>query len=344
MLDVCVQHGASDFHLHPDALPRLRIDTALQSMAADAPVPAKAVERILGEVLDDAQRMQLSLDGELRRVYESPSSGVRARVHAYVSERGTHLQLHLLPQEVPSPEQLGLGEALSVLEERPYGIVMCSGPAGSGVTTTLWSLCQALAMRRARHVVALESPLEMKLRAGMGLFEQREVGKHVESYAQGIAWALSEGADVIVVSDMLAPGALEASLGATSARCLVLGGAKASSSVRALSRLLGDVDSDAARLRGQLAYGLRLLLHQRLLPRSSETGCVAALEAWLGGAELSQLIRQGDLRGLCDALRAPGDAGRFSLRDALSGLVRGAVISPAVMRATLGIDHAFLES
>jgi twitching motility protein PilT len=341
-LELCAQHGASDYHLHSGAQPRMRIDGTLHALRADQRVSELAVEHVLAEVLGDEERMQLTLDGELRVIHQS-ESGIRARLSAFVSEHGSHLQLHVLPIDVPSAEQLGLGGALSILREKPWGLAICSGPTGSGVTTTLWALAQSLANERARYSVSLESPVELNAHCGVGLFEQREVGRHVESYAAGVAWALAEGADLIVVSDLLAPGAFEASLHAARARCLVIAGMRAGSSFAALRRLLSEAQGDAELLRRSLADGLRMLMHQRLLPRRNAPGSIAAFELVLGGGRLMQHLRRAELLQLAAAFEVSHDPELFTLRDALNDLVRGSIISPDSMRAALGVDRGCLE-
>ena len=341
-LELCAQHGASDYHLHSGALPRLRIDGRMHMLAADQPVSDAAVEQILAEVLTDAERMQLTLDGELRVIHES-ESGIRARLHALVSENGPHLQLHVLPIDVPSPAQLGLGPALRVLSDKPWGLAICSGPAGSGVTTTQWSLAQALCAERSRHIVTLENPVELNVQCGVGVFEQREVTRHVESYAAGIRWALAEGADVVVVADLLAPGAFEASLQASRARCLVLGGTRAGSSFAVLRRLLSEAQGDPENARRELADGLRLLLHQRLVPRREPPGRVAAFELILGSARLTQHLRKAEMLQLAAAIESSAPDEVLTLRDALTDLVSASIISADAMRSALGVDRRCLE-
>ena len=341
-LELCAAHGASDYHLHSGSLPRLRIDGRLHTLASDEVVTEATVENILAEALGDAERMQLTLDGELRVIHES-ESGIRARLQAFVSEHGPHLQLHVLPLDVPSPEQLGLNMALRALQAKPWGLAICSGPSGSGVTTTLWSLAQALCAERARHIVSLESPIELNMQCGIGLFEQREVARHVESFAAGIQWALAEGADVILVADLLAPGAFEASLQATRGRCLVLGGMRAGSSYAALRRLLCEAQGDAEIVRRELADGLRLLVHQRLVPRREPPGRVAAFEVVLGSARLLQHVRKAELLQLAAALEVSQPDELVTLRDALQELVGQAIITADTMRSVLGVDRRCLE-
>jgi twitching motility protein PilT len=230
-----------------------------------------------------------------------------------------------------------------VLSDKPWGLAICSGPAGSGVTTTQWSLAQALCAERARHIVTLENPIELNVQCGVGVFEQREVSRHVESYAEGIRWALAEGADVVVVADLLAPGAFEASLQAARARCLVLGGMRAGSSFAALRRLLCDAQGDPEIIRRELADGLRLLMHQRLVPRREPPGRVAAYELVRGSSRVTQHLRKAELLQLAAALEGPQSEELVTLRDALNELVSAAVISADAMRSALGVDRRCLE-
>src|SRR5262249_34948494 len=148
------------------------------------------------------RQLQMQVDGELRFVYDLPGVG-RARGHAYQSELGLNLVLRLLAREVLAPERLGLGAAMRALREAPHGLCVCSGPAGSGKTTSLFALTRALTAERALHVVSLENPIELQHGGALGLIEQREVGRHVSGFADGIDWALRQSADVIVVADLL---------------------------------------------------------------------------------------------------------------------------------------------
>lgn len=332
-LELCAEMGASDAFVSAGAVPCLRIDGRLWPLAGEQPLRPSAAERAIAEVLDDAQLMQLSLDGELRCSYQLPGGNLRARLHAFAGEHGLNVALRLLAADAPAAERIGLGPALRVLRESPWGLCICSGPAGSGRTTSLWSLTKALASERALHVISLESPLELQFQSGLGLCEQREVGQHVASYAEGIDWALNEAADVIVVSDLLAPGAFAASLRACRARCLVLAGVRAASSLGALSRLLSEPAQDAELLRFELSHALRLLLHQRLVPRAKVAGRVAAVEQVLNTPQVAQLIRDDKLQQLQTVLASSKALGMVSLDDALEQLVRASTISQESARA-----------
>ena len=332
-LELCAEFGASDLFVCAGALPCLRIDGRLWPLAGEQPLPPAAAERAIAEVLDDGQLMQLSMDGELCCSYQLQGGGLRARLHAFAGERGLNLAVRLLAADAPPPERLGLGSALRLLRDSPWGLCICSGPAGSGKTSSLWSLTKALASERALHVVSLESPIELQFPSGLGLCEQREVGQHVASYAEGIEWALHEAADVIVVSDLLAPGAFAASLRASRARCLVLAGVRASSSLGALSRLLSEPPQDAELLRFELSYALRLLLHQRLVPKAKIAGRTAAIEQVLNTPQVAQLIRDDKLQQLQTVLASSKSAGLVSLDDALDELVRASTITLETARA-----------
>jgi twitching motility protein PilT len=331
-LQVALQSGASDLHLHSGAQLCMRVDGKLWPLTDGVVITRDVAERVIAEVLDQAQRMQLALEGELRFSYALAGVG-RVRAHAYSQERGTDIVFRLSPSPLGSAEKLGLSSVLRSVREQPAGLYVCSGPAGAGKTTTLAALTQALVSERARHVVSVESPIEIVHTAGLGLVEQREVGQHVSSFAQGIELAQRQGADIIVVSDLGAEGALEASLRAASARCLELGGLRASSAVQAISKLLRARDArHAEQLRFELSHALQLVTHQRLLPRAKGSGRVLALETLVNTPQVSLLFREDKLHQLPAAMSAGRNHGMLLLDDALEELVRAGTISHEAAR------------
>jgi twitching motility protein PilT len=326
-LAASVELAASDLQLQVGAPACVRIDGELTPLGSDGPLTRDQLERALREVLDDSQRGQYALAGELRGSYEAAGVG-RFRVHAFSSERGDNLSLRIWPRDIPSPERLGLGPALRLLRESMWGLCVCSGPAGSGKTLSLAALTKALALERALHIVSIEHPIELTHDAGLGIVEQREVGRHVPDFAIGIRWAELQGADVIVVSDLSAPGALEACLRVARSRRLVLAGLRASSSASALAKLMHPTDPQQGELRRfELAHSLRLLLHQRLLPRARGSGRVAAFEQTINGGPIAQIIRENKLQQLPTVLAAGKAAGMQTLAGALDELVRTGTIA-----------------
>jgi twitching motility protein PilT len=178
------------------------------------------------------------------------------------------------------------------------------------------------------HVVSIEDPIELTCDTGLGLVEQREVGKHVPTFAAGIEWAQRQGADVIMVADLEAKGCLEACLQAARARCLVLAGLRASSCASALSKLMSAPDVvDHEALRFELAYGLRLALSQRLMPRARGAGRIAVFEQVINTSQVTQVIREDKLQQLHAVMAAGKTAGMSTLDDALDELVRTGAIA-----------------
>jgi twitching motility protein PilT len=326
-LAVANEFGASDLHLHSGSPVCARVDGQLFPLLGEQLLSRAAAERVIAELLDETQRTQLLVDGEVRFAYEMESIGC-LRAHAYAQERGTDLVVRILPKEIGTAEKLGLAAALRTLRDAPAGLCVCSGPAGSGKTTSLAVLVHALSSERALHVVSIEQPIELIHDVGLGLVERREVGVHVASFAEGIEWAERQAADLIVVADLSAPGALAASLHAARARCLVLAGLRASSAANALAKLINSEPAQSAELsRFELAQSLRLLLNQRLLPRARGAGRVAAFETVPNSSALAQLIREDKLQQLPAAMAAGKAVGMSTLDDALDELFRSGVIT-----------------
>ncbi|HEY2735007.1 MAG TPA: ATPase, T2SS/T4P/T4SS family [Polyangiales bacterium] len=331
-LEIALQAGASDLHVHAGAPLAIRVDGTLFSLSTSA-LTRDDTERAIAEVLDETQRTQLLLDGDLRFSHETALG--RFRAHAFGQSRGTDIVFRLLPKQLAAAETLGLGPALRSVRDLAPGLFIFSGPAGSGKTTTLAALTAALANDRARHIVSIEDPIEIVHEAGLGLIEQRELGEHVDDHAGAIRLAQLQAADVIVVSDLGEDGALEAALRAASARCIVLAGLRASSAAHALTRLLRVEAARAGeRLRHELAHAMRVVMHQRLLPRAKGEGRVVAFECLINTPQVAQLVREDKLPQLTAAMSAGRNLVMILLDDALDELVRaGTITSDAARRA-----------
>ncbi|HEX4353589.1 MAG TPA: ATPase, T2SS/T4P/T4SS family, partial [Polyangiales bacterium] len=186
-----------------------------------------------------------------------------------------------------------------------------------------------------RHIVSLEDPIEIVHESGLGLIEQREIGRHADGYAGAIRLAQLQAADVIVIADLAAEGALAAALSAARGHVIVLGGLRASSAAHALTRLLQvDEVRDAERVRHELAHTIRAVMHQRLLPRAKGEGRVVAFECLINTPQVGQLVREDKLQQLTAAMSAGRNLGMILLDDALDELLRaGTITSDAARRA-----------
>jgi twitching motility protein PilT len=303
LLKLARERGASDLHLSPGSPPLARLNGVIVPLAPE-PLARDALQLLLLEIADSGARARFEKTSEADFAYELPGV-VRARCSLYEQARGIAGALRLLPLEIPGCDELGLPPEAMDLVDRPFGLVILSGPPGSGRTCTEAALVDALNRTECRHIVTLEAPIEFRHTCRKSLVDQREIGRHTPSLAQGFRAALHADADVIAACEPRTTEAIELALEASSGR-LVLLTWTATCAARALSGVLAGFPGDArARVAALLAETLAGVLGHRLVPRADGPGRTLALELLVGTPEVAALVREQRIAEL-DALRDAG--------------------------------------
>lgn len=326
-LRVAVDQRGSDLHLHSGKPPTVRLDGDL------IPLPFRVLSdlearRFLYEILDPERRAQLEQRKQLDFVHVVPRVG-RFRVNAFYQREGLSAVFRVVPDQVPRLEDLILPPAVRELTRLQNGLVLITGPTGSGKTTTMAAMINEINRTSPRHVITLEDPVEFIHRRIQAAITQREVGRDVESFTTGLRSALREAPDVLMVGELRDPETVVLALQAAETGVLVLGTLHTRSAAGAPDRILDSVpDGSRDQARSVLSVLLRGVIAQRLCRRAWGEGRIAALEILMQSHAVSSMIREGKAHQLDALLKSPGSEtnGTQSLDRCLLRYVREGLI------------------
>ena len=292
LLSALVRHGASDLHCRPGSVPVMRRGGELVR-EGDTPFTAEDVAKQAGAMLTTEQQQELLRSGSVVGAHSEPGVG-RFRVAAYRQRGSVAMVVHVVPDDVPKLDDLGLPTAATTLAAAPKGLVLVASPVGNGGTTTLGALVDHVNSTQRRHIVTVEDPIEVLHRDGIGMVSQLEVGADVPTIADGIRVAAKLDADVIAVSDVSERATGNAVLEAVARGRLVLagiGGYSVLSAIHTFLELFSVEEREIAR--AALSRGLAGILAQRLLP-TVDGELVAAVESLVHTTKIQQCIAEPD--------------------------------------------------
>lgn len=326
-LRVAVDQRGSDLHLHAGKAPTVRLDGEL------IPLPFRTLtdleaRRFLYEILDPVRRAQLESRKQLDLVHTVPGVG-RFRVNAFFQRDGLSAVFRVVPDRVPQLDDLLLPPSVRELSRLPNGLVLVTGPTGSGKTTTMAAMIHEINRTSPRHIITLEDPVEFIHRRMMAAITQREVGRDVESFATGLKSALREAPDVLMVGELRDPETVSLALQAAETGVLVLGTLHTRSAAAAPERILDSVpEGSREQARSVLSVLLRGVIAQRLCRRAWGEGRIAALEILMQSHAASAMIREGKAHQLDALVKSPGSEnhGTLSLDRCLLRYVREGLI------------------
>ena len=329
--DVARARGASDLHLREDEPPTLRLHGRLEALD-EAPLAHEELASLLGARGRREVERGRSID-----LAHRTEDGARVRVNAYQSARGVALACRFLPRSAPTLDALG-ARALADLASLPNGLVLITGPTGSGKSSTMAALAKSLLRARSALLVTLEDPIEFELdlededaprgrRAPTSLVRQRQIGRDVRDFATGLRDALREDPDVLMVGEMRDAESAALAITAAETGHLVLTTLHARSAASAIDRII-DTQPEAHRgmLRSQLADSLRAIVAQRLVPRVGG-GRVLALEVLRATPAITSALREGRSGAAVSAMQTGKQSGMVTLERSLADLVRAGTIT-----------------
>jgi len=327
MLDRMVSNGASDLHLKVGGPPVFRINGGLVPYESIPSVTLEDMRESFEQMTSEAQRAAFSEDLELDFAY-SMRSGSRIRVNAF-SQWGTlGMVIRLIQTEAPVLDQLGLPEICKTLVMKPRGMVIVTGPTGSGKSTTLAAMINYLNNSKPRKIVTIEDPVEFLHHDNKCVFCQRELGMDTRSFSEGLKHALRQDADVILVGEMRDLDTTAAALTAAETGHLVLATLHTPSAAQAVDRIIDIFPiHQQQQVRTQLAIVLEGVLYQSLIPNCEVGGSCVAVEILICTTAVRNLIREGKTFQIPNVIQTGSQYGMATLDHALIDLCRKGMIT-----------------
>jgi twitching motility protein PilT len=340
LLAFSVKNKASDLHLSAGLPPMIRVHGDVRRINLPA-MEHKDVHGMVYDIMNDGQRKVYEETLECDFSFEIPNLA-RFRVNAFNQHRGAGAVFRTIPSKVLTLEELNCPKIFKEISEYPRGIVLCTGPTGSGKSTTLAAMVNHVNENDYGHILTVEDPIEFVHEAKKCLINQREVGPHTLSFANALRSALREDPDVILVGEMRDLETIRLALTAAETGHLVFGTLHTSSAAKTVDRIV-DVFPAAEKemVRSMLSESLRAVISQTLMKTKDGSGRVAAHEIMIGTPAIRNLIRENKIAQMYSAIQTGQNFGMQTLDQNLVDLVRRNVISSAEARFRAANKDAF---
>jgi twitching motility protein PilT len=318
--------SSSDLHFISGDPPRVRIHGSLTTLN-DEHLTIDEVRECVYEIMSGQQQRDFERDDTVDFAYEIPDVS-RFRVNVMRHLNGYGAVMRAIPSTALTLEQLNMPEAVHNLCKQTQGMILVTGKTGSGKSTTLAAMVDAINKRIKGHILTIEDPIEFVHVSKGCLISQREVGKHSESFAEALNSALREDPDVILVGELRDLETIGIAVTAAEMGILVMGTLHTNGAAPTVDRMVNTFPADKQNhIRTMLSTSLRGVISQQLLPREDKPGRVAALEILVNTPGVANLLRQGKLDQLETAMQSGGATGMQTMDSALMALVESGLIS-----------------
>ena len=330
LLAFVVKNKASDLHLSSGLPPMIRVHGDIRRINLPA-LEHKDVHAMVYDIMNDGQRKFYEENLECDFSFSIPNLA-RFRVNAFVQQRGAGAVFRTIPSKVLSLEDLKAPKVFVEIANQPRGVVLVTGPTGSGKTTTLAAILEHINQTRAEHILTIEDPIEFVYTSNKSLFHQREVNEDTRSFANALRAALREDPDVILVGEMRDLETIQLAISAAETGHLVFGTLHTSSAAQTVDRMV-DVFPPAqqTQIRVQLSNSLVAVFAQTLCkrqnPQPGEFGRVMAQEIMVNTPAIANLIREGKTAQLYSQIQTGGQLAMQTLEKALADLVLNRQVS-----------------
>jgi twitching motility protein PilT len=322
-----IDRRASDLHITAGAPPMIRVRGRLTPMEGYPVFTPTDTREIIYSILSNAQRQRLENNWQLDFAYQIPGAA-RFRVNAYFQRAALGAAFRLIPFEIVPLENLGLPPVIADFAKRPRGLVLVTGPTGSGKSTTLASLIDVVNETREEHIMTIEDPIEFLHRHKKCMVNQRELGSDATSFADALRAALRQDPDVILVGEMRDLETIGTAITAAETGHLVFATLHTQDTAQTIDRIV-DVFPAAqqGQIRSQLAVALQGIMTQTLLPTADGSGRCVATEVLVPTPAVRNLIREGKTHQIYSVLQTGGAQGMQTMDASLAQLVRAGKIT-----------------
>jgi twitching motility protein PilT len=340
LLAFAVKNKASDLHLSAGLPPMIRVHGDVRRINLP-PMEHAEVHGMIYDIMNDGQRKAYEENLECDFSFAIPGLA-RFRVNAFNQDRGAAAVLRTIPSKILSLEQLNAPKIFADLALKPRGLVLVTGPTGSGKSTTLAAMVNHVNENEYAHILTIEDPIEFVHESRKCLINQREVGPHTHSFANALRSALREDPDVVLVGELRDLETIRLALSAAETGHLVFGTLHTSSAAKTIDRIIDVFPGDEKEMvRAMLSESLQAVISQTLLKTKDGNGRIAAHEIMLGTPAIRNLIREAKVAQMYSAIQTGANLGMQTLDSNLSDLLRRNVISSAAARAAAKMPENF---
>ena len=340
LLSLSVSQKASDLHLSPDLPPLVRINGELVHLQDQANLDAATLMKIVYSSMQEEQIKLFEKEWELD--YAVAISGLaNFRVNAFRMNHGIAAVFRVIPDKIPTLEELGMPPVFKQLLDLPNGLILVTGPTGSGKSTTLAAMVDYINARQASHIITIEDPIEFTHRSQKSLINQRQVHRDTHDFAAALRSALREDPDVILLGEMRDLETIRLALTAAETGHLVMATLHTSSAPRTVNRIVDVFPAgEKNMIRNMLSESLQAVICQTLV-KSTTGGRIAALEIMLGSTAIRNLIREDKIAQMYTAIQTSRELGMTTLDQYLQALAAKQLIAQDDAREAATNKEAF---
>ena len=327
LLEQMAARGASDLHVTVGTPPAIRLRGHLERIDGVEPLTPDDTQQLLYRVLNSEQQKQLEIKRQLDFAYAVPGVA-RFRVNVFFQREALGAAFRVIPHDIKSLEELGLPPSLHEFTAKPRGLVLVTGPTGSGKSTTLAAIVDEINRTRADHILTIEDPIEFVHKHKKCIVNQREIGPDATSFAEALKAALRQDPDVILVGEMRDLETISTALTAAETGHLVFATLHTQSAPQTIDRIIDAFSAEQQQqVRVQLAATLQGVVTQALLPTADGAGRVAALEILFPDDASRNLIRQGKVEQIYSIMQTGTQKGMQTMEQALGELVLRRIVT-----------------
>ncbi|MCD4813071.1 PilT/PilU family type 4a pilus ATPase [bacterium] len=326
LIRLLFEKKASDLHITSNAAPTLRIDGEIVSSELERLKP-ELCATLIYQVLTDEQREKLGRENEITISFGIGNIG-RVRMNVFKQQGNIAANLRRIPDEITNFEELGLPPIVTDIVQLPKGLVLVTGPTGSGKSTTLAAMINWINQNKAVHVLTIEEPIEYIFNHEKSIVNQREIGTDSENFGSALKNALCSDPDVVLLSEFKTPQTIAAALTLAETGHLVIAAMESTDSVQAIYRIVSTFDPhEQFRVRVQLSTVLQAIMAQQLLPRGYSSGRAMACEILIPTSAVRNLIREEKEQQISAVMQTGSEYGMQTMNQALFDLYQKQLVT-----------------